>query len=420
MRACKRAVGYISLTALESRRRYDRSYSVLARIQHVMTPVRLRIMAAGECSALLPVLEWLTRSSGSSFRVLPFSSPEDVASHLEDWTLDLLFVDADCTRVCAATVCRALKEHPATRLLPVLVVSCSARACSEALAAGADDFVTPQIPPHVLLTRLEALTQLSLMRRRAVLTPIEARGSRSEPTRLATHPFRLPRPADRVSGEWSPFETPADPARAVVLVADLRGFNRICESTNPQRLETLLDEYYCLLADVTRQHEGTVFQTAGRSMLVGFGVRPEHSDGVGRACDAAQQMLTRFEELASLWRKRFRLQAALSIGLNEGSVAAVTVALAQSLYVTLVGDAVNVASRLCHRARAGEMVVSAALKNSLDARGLLFPATQLPPLYMRGRSQPVSIFCAGLPRRLNLYGQAMDDEMRRVSVRVHG
>ena len=84
----------------------------------VMTREHFRILAAGECSAVLPVLARLARN-GSSFRVLPFSSAEDVAMHLQYWTLDLLFVDADCTRVSAAKLCRALKEHPSTRLLPV-------------------------------------------------------------------------------------------------------------------------------------------------------------------------------------------------------------------------------------------------------------------------------------------------------------
>ena len=46
---------------------------------------------------------------------------------------------------------------------------------------------------------------------------------------------------------------------------------------------------------------------------------------------------------------------------------------------TIIGDAVNVASRLCQRARAGEMVLSRALKHSLDARGHDIHAVELPP-----------------------------------------
>jgi adenylate cyclase len=392
----------------------------------VMTREHFRILAAGECSAVLPVLAQLARD-GSSFRMLPFSSVEDVAMHLQYWTLDLLFVDADCTRVSAAKLCRALKEHPSTRLLPVLVVSCSARACGKALAAGADDFLTPQIPRQVLLTRLEAHTQLSLARRKVALALIEADEPLGETIRQKVHHFLLPRTEARILGKRGSFAGPPDGAQAVVLLAALRGFNRLCEYISPERLKPLLDEYCSLLSEITYQHEGTIFQTDGRCLLVGFGVGHGPSHGAERAFRAAQEMLTRFDELADVWRKRFRLLAGLSIGLNEGSVAAATGGGPRFTYSALIGDAVNVASHLCQRARAGEMVLSAALKHSLDAQGLIFPAMGLPPISVRGRSQPVDIFCSCLQRRMNLYGQApwnqrapSDQEILEVSAQSHG
>src|SRR5579864_1590049 len=169
-----------------------------------MTGAHFRILAAGGCLAIVPVLAQLARS-GSSFRVLPFTCAEDVAAHLQYWTLDLLFVDADSSRICAATLCRALKDHPSTRLLPVLVVSCSARACGEALAAGADDFLTPRIPPRVLLTRLEALTQLSLARRKVALAMIEAGEPLGEMIRQSVHHFLLPQTEERIPGRRGSF-----------------------------------------------------------------------------------------------------------------------------------------------------------------------------------------------------------------------
>ncbi len=69
---------------------------------------------------------------------------------------------------------------------------------------------------------------------------------------------------------------------------------------------------------------------------------------------------------------------------------------------TLIGDTVNIASRLCQRARAGEMLFSSALKRSLDAHGLDVGATALPPLQLRGRSHPVDIFCVPLATRLQV------------------
>jgi adenylate cyclase len=285
------------------------------------------------------------------------------------------------------------------------VVSCSARACGEALAAGADDFLTPQIPLQVLLTRLEAHTQLSLARRKVALAMIEADEPLGEMIRQRVRHFLLPQTQERIPEKRGSFVGPPDDTQAVVLLAALRGFNRLCECISPEHLKPLLDEYCLLLSKITYQHEGTIFQTDGRCLLVGFGVEHGHSHGAERAFRAAQEMLTRFGELADVWRKRFRLLAGLSIGLNEGSVAAATGGGAKFTYSALIGDAVNVAARLCQRARAGEMVLSAALKHSLDAQGLIFPAMRLPPISVRGRLQPVDIFCGCLQRRMNLYGQ---------------
>ena len=67
---------------------------------------------------------------------------------------------------------------------------------------------------------------------------------------------------------------------------------------------------------------------------------------------------------------------------------------------TIIGDTVNIASRLCQRARAGEMLFSGALKNSLDAHCMDVGATALPPLQLRGRSNPIDIFCVPLESRM--------------------
>jgi len=63
---------------------------------------------------------------------------------------------------------------------------------------------------------------------------------------------------------------------------------------------------------------------------------------------------------------------------------------------------VNIASRLCQRARAGEIVFSHSVKLSLDAHGITVPTMQLPAMTLRGRSSPIDIYCVPLERRLDL------------------
>jgi len=69
---------------------------------------------------------------------------------------------------------------------------------------------------------------------------------------------------------------------------------------------------------------------------------------------------------------------------------------------TIIGDTVNIAARLCQRARAGEILFSSALKRSLDAHGVDIGATPLPPLQLRGRSHPIDIYCVPRMTRMQL------------------
>ena len=66
----------------------------------------------------------------------------------------------------------------------------------------------------------------------------------------------------------------------------------------------------------------------------------------------------------------------------------------------MIGDTVNVAARLCQRARAGEIVLSDSFKRSLDDREGAFSIAALSQVIVRGRSEPVDIFCLPLQHRI--------------------
>lgn len=262
-----------------------------------------------------------------------------------------------------------------------------------------------------LRARIEALLHASNVRKKKAAAQLEEEIRRRE--ELLRETFRRyvsPRVADKILADAQLRDTLLSPAgaapearaHAVVLFADLRGFTSIAEQLDPQRVVPLLNEFFSLLTEITFKYDGTVFHMAGDCLMLGFGVPLAQADSAQRAVSAAREMLARFAELSRSWQERYQVEAGLGIGINEGDVVAGNVGSSAYMNYTIIGDTVNIAARLCQRARAGEMLFSSALKRSLDAHGLDVGATPLPPLQLRGRAHPIDIFCVPLATRMQL------------------
>jgi len=258
-----------------------------------------------------------------------------------------------------------------------------------------------------LRAHIEALVRAGALRRKAAAVQLEAEiRRREEVLRQTFRRYVSPKVADKILEDAQLRDTLLSTADArahvVVLFADLRGFTSISEQLEPPRVVPLLNEYFSLLTEITFRHEGTVFHMAGDCLMLGFGVPLEQPDSPQRAVCAAREMLTSFGELARSWKERHRVEAGLGIGINEGDVVAGNIGSSSYMNYTIIGDTVNIAARLCQRARAGEILFSRTLKQSLDARGFDIGATHLPPLQLRGRSHPIDIYCVPRTTRMQV------------------
>jgi adenylate cyclase len=228
---------------------------------------------------------------------------------------------------------------------------------------------------------------------------------RREVIRAAFRRYISPKVADRILANPElrdvMFSETQARAHAAVMFADMRGFTGISEGLNPAAVVQLLNEFFALLTDITFQYDGTVFNMAGDSLMVGFGVPVEQVDGAERAILAARMMLEKFDALALRWRDRHGFETGLGIGINVGEVIAGNIGSPSYMNYTIIGDTVNVASRLGQRARAGEMLFSEAVKQALDLKGLDVGALPLPSLVLRGRSTPIDIFCVPSGHRVD-------------------
>jgi adenylate cyclase len=302
--------------------------------------------------------------------------------------------------------CRTLKANPATVLVPLLVFARSTRRRVAAFDAGVDDLLTHQVRREELLSRVHALLRASATRRQLAAEQVAVEVKQREQIRAAFRRYISPKLADRILENPdlrdSVFAGSNIRAHAAVMFADMRGFTSISEQLPPAQVVELLNEFFACLTSITFEYDGTVFNMAGDSLMVGFGVPVEQSDGPQRAVLAARQMIEKFQALADKWKAQHNIETGLGIGINVGEVIAGNIGSPAYMNYTIIGDTVNVASRLGQRARAGEMLFSEAVKKALDASGFDVEALALPPLVLRGRSNPIDIFCVPSVQRVDL------------------
>jgi adenylate cyclase len=196
-------------------------------------------------------------------------------------------------------------------------------------------------------------------------------------------------------------------AHLTVLFADLRGYTALAERLPPAHVVPLLDEFFSVLARATAANGGRVYHMAGDGMMAGFGGAEPESNGARPALTAGHAMLQRFAAVAARWRADLGVEAGIGVGLHLGEVAMGEIGPPGRRLTTLVGDSVNVAARLCSRARAGEVLLSstvaAALDMDADARELYvgpIPVLHLPQFALRGRTAPLDIWC--VPARVRM------------------
>jgi adenylate cyclase len=200
--------------------------------------------------------------------------------------------------------------------------------------------------------------------------------------------------------------TTAQTAHVTVLFADLRGYTALAERLPAARLVPLLEEFFRVLADATQRYGGRIYHMAGDGIMAGFGMSAD--DGAVAGLAAGHAMLQGFAPIAKRWQTELDCEAGIGVGLHLGEVAFGSLGPARRKSTTIVGDTVNVAARLCSRARAGEVLfsctVAAALRNLADASNSMGtpPFLQLPQFELRGRRGPIDIWCVPAPERLAL------------------
>ena len=342
----------------------------------------------------------------SGVEILTASNGEEALQITAAMSPDLVLLDLSMAGMSCYEVCKRIKSNPATSLTPVVFLTGTEQRQEriKGLQFGADDFFSKPIQKEEFLVRVKSLVNSHKARKQEAYSSMPAEQD-AEATRDDYSHLRSRKLMDKIltmpgvpGSTKIGFQNRFD---AVILFADLRGFTRMAEKLPATDVVLLLNQYFSLLTDIAYRFNGIIFNMAGDSLLVGFGVPFEQPDAAERAIQCGHQMLAEFDALSIEWHAMHGLETGLGIGVNKGEVVAGNVGSSAYSNFTIIGDAVNIASRLMQRARAGELLLSENVMAMLKETQIYMDALPLPPLTLRGRTEPIGLYCIPYKGRID-------------------
>ena len=176
-----------------------------------------------------------------------------------------------------------------------------------------------------------------------------------------------------------------------VLFSDVRGFTAISRRLSPQALVTLLNELMTLLTAAVFRHDGVLDKFIGDAVMAFWNAPQAQPDHARRACLAALDMVATLERARADWQGRGLPQVDMGIGINTGAMVVGNMGSRDRLAYTVMGDAVNVASRLeglC-KVYGVHIVIGEATR---AAAGDALICRELDRVRVKGRDEPLAVY----------------------------
>jgi adenylate cyclase len=176
-----------------------------------------------------------------------------------------------------------------------------------------------------------------------------------------------------------------------VMFSDIRGFTSMSESSSPREMLAVLDDYFGRMSQIVKGHDGVVGKFLGDGLLAFWGVPDHLDDHALRAVRAARDMRRALHELNQQRQRAGKAPLRVGIGIHTGTVAAGMLGGALQSEYTVIGDAVNVASRIegLTKDHDVDVLISETTFAQLPAprRGEKLASAEI-----RGRKEPIVVY----------------------------
>jgi adenylate cyclase len=170
-----------------------------------------------------------------------------------------------------------------------------------------------------------------------------------------------------------------------VLFADCREYTRLTHELGIEKLAPVTEEFFKASAAVIREQHGIVDRLLGDAVMAFFNVPIRHEDHVLRAVNAAFRIQEEVQQINGTLDGVFVL--GVGIGIATGTALATNMGSTNCSDYTMVGDSINIASRLQGQAAPGEVLIT---EDAYKAISEIFPGVMRAEYLLKGISHPVA------------------------------
>lgn len=203
--------------------------------------------------------------------------------------------------------------------------------------------------------------------------------------------FVSPGVAKRILSDMDNIELGGRHIYASVLFADIVGFTSISEKIEPRQVVELLNEYFSFVSRASELCQGSIDKYMGDCAMVTFGT-PEHDDAHSFNAIACCVLIQKIVKLLNARRVRLGLfPVEFRIGVNSGEMLAGYMGSPERMQYTVVGDAVNIASRLCDASSAGKILITEETYSLPEVKNRVI-AHHHGSILMKGKANPVETY----------------------------
>ena len=324
----------------------------------------------------------LRRLVQDGYRCTVASNAADAGELLKREAISLMLLDVMMPNRDGSEVLRRLKDDTALPFMPIILVTAKSdtKDVVAGLEAGADEYLTKPVDQAALVARVKSMLRIKALHDQAHELAVQlsewheklkerVAGQLSELERMnQLKGFFSPQVAELILTAGNEKLMESHRREITVVFCDLRRFSAFSETAEPEEIMRVLREYHKVLGPLIFRFEATLEHFAGDGLMTFFNDPVPCPDPALRAIRMAVAIRDGSGEIAELWRK-YGYAFGSGGGIARGYSPRGLFSSDGRLHYGAIGSVLNLASRLCDQAHAGQILI--AQRVSIDVEDMV-------------------------------------------------